>query len=80
VLAEDVVAGVDVPGFDRSNVDGFAMQANDSFGALEEQPRAVRPQTTRFSRLALHPKRKSSPASQHRSPPAEWSRAAQIRC
>ena len=24
VLARDVVAGVDVPGFDRSNVDGFA--------------------------------------------------------
>jgi putative molybdopterin biosynthesis protein len=42
VLAEDAVAGVDVPGFDRSNVDGFAMQANDSFGAMEERPRRVR--------------------------------------
>ena len=42
VLAEDVVASVDVPGFDRSNVDGFAMQANDSFGAMEERPRTVR--------------------------------------
>jgi putative molybdopterin biosynthesis protein len=42
VLAEDVVAGVDVPGFDRSNVDGFAMQAHDTFGAMEERPRTVR--------------------------------------
>jgi molybdopterin molybdotransferase/putative molybdopterin biosynthesis protein len=42
VLAHDVVAGVDVPGFDRSNVDGFAIVASDSFGALEERPREVR--------------------------------------
>ncbi len=41
VLAEDIVAAVDVPGFDRSNVDGFAMQANDTFGAMEERPRSV---------------------------------------
>ena len=41
VLAEDVLADVDVPGFDRSNVDGFAMQASDSFGATEEKPRKV---------------------------------------
>ena len=33
---EDVVADVDVPGFDRSNVDGFAVQASDTFGAMEE--------------------------------------------
>jgi putative molybdopterin biosynthesis protein len=38
VLAADVVAGVDVPGFDRSNVDGFAVIAADTFGAMEEQP------------------------------------------
>ena len=41
VLAEDVVAEVDVPGFDRSNVDGFALQASDTFGAMEETPRTV---------------------------------------
>ena len=29
VLAEDVRAGVDVPGFDRSNMDGFAVRAAD---------------------------------------------------
>ena len=38
VLAEDVQADVDVPGFDRSNMDGFAIRAEDSFGASEEKP------------------------------------------
>lgn len=37
VLAEDVQAGIDVPGFDRSNVDGFALLAADTYGAQEEQ-------------------------------------------
>lgn len=41
VLAGDVVATIDVPGFDRSNVDGFALQAEDSWGAMEEQPRTL---------------------------------------
>ena len=40
-LADDVVAGVDVPAFDRSNVDGFAVRAADTFGAMEEKPRTV---------------------------------------
>jgi putative molybdopterin biosynthesis protein len=38
VLAEDVRAPIDVPGFDRSNVDGFAVRAEDTFGASEDQP------------------------------------------
>jgi putative molybdopterin biosynthesis protein len=42
VLARDIVAGIDVPGFDRANVDGFAVQAQDSFGAMEETPRVLR--------------------------------------
>ena len=42
VLADDVIAEVDVPGFDRSNVDGFALQAADTFGATEESPRHVK--------------------------------------
>ncbi|MDQ0068461.1 putative molybdopterin biosynthesis protein [Variovorax boronicumulans] len=37
VLAGDVAAPIDVPGFDRSNVDGFAVQAADTWGAMEEQ-------------------------------------------
>jgi putative molybdopterin biosynthesis protein len=38
VLGEDVRAEVDVPGFDRANMDGFALRAADSFGAAEERP------------------------------------------
>lgn len=30
VLAKDVIARVDVPSFDRSNVDGFAVRAVDT--------------------------------------------------
>jgi putative molybdopterin biosynthesis protein len=41
VLAIDIAAQVDVPPFDRSNVDGFAVQAQDTFGAAEERPRAL---------------------------------------
>lgn len=42
VLAEDVAAPVDVPGFDRSNVDGFALRAEDTVGASEEAPVEMR--------------------------------------
>jgi len=42
ILADDVVSSVDVPGFDRSNVDGFALHASDTFGAMEESVRTVR--------------------------------------
>jgi putative molybdopterin biosynthesis protein len=42
VLAVDVVAGIDVPGFDRANVDGFAVVAAQTYGAAEESPRRLR--------------------------------------
>jgi putative molybdopterin biosynthesis protein len=38
VLAQDVLAPVDVPGFDRSNVDGFALRAAETYGATEDRP------------------------------------------
>jgi len=41
VLAEDVVAEVDVPSFDRSNYDGYAVRAADTYGAQEETPRRL---------------------------------------
>jgi putative molybdopterin biosynthesis protein len=41
VLAADVASPVDVPSFDRSNVDGFAVVAEDTFGASEEVPRTL---------------------------------------
>lgn len=42
VLSADVVAEVDVPGFDRSVVDGFAVRAADTVGAAEDRPVALR--------------------------------------
>ncbi len=47
VLGADVVAPIDVPGFTRSNVDGFAVVARDTFSAAEETP----------ARLVLAPER-----------------------
>ncbi len=38
VLATEVAAAIDVPGFARANMDGFAVRAEDTFGASEEQP------------------------------------------
>jgi putative molybdopterin biosynthesis protein len=38
VLAEDIVAPMDVPSFTRSTVDGYAVKAADTFGAEEDQP------------------------------------------
>src|SRR5471032_569418 len=39
VLAADVVAPVDAPPFDRSNVDGFALRAADTAGASDGAPK-----------------------------------------
>ena len=41
VLAGDVVAAVDAPPFDRSNVDGFAVRAADTLGASDRNPKAL---------------------------------------
>lgn len=38
VLSEDVIAAIDVPNFDRANVDGYAVRSEDTFGATEERP------------------------------------------
>ena len=41
VLAEDIRSSVNVPSFDRSNVDGYALRAADTQGAREQQPRTL---------------------------------------
>lgn len=38
VLAEDFNAGSDIPGFDRSTMDGFAVSAASTYGASEGNP------------------------------------------
>ena len=42
VLARDVAAPVDVPGFDRAGVDGFAVRAEDTADATEARPAVLR--------------------------------------
>ena len=42
VLAADVIAPVDAPPFDRSNVDGFAVRAADTTGASDVRRSALR--------------------------------------
>jgi putative molybdopterin biosynthesis protein len=41
VLARSIVADVDVPGFDRSSVDGFAVRAGDIVSANERAPKIL---------------------------------------
>jgi len=41
VLASDIVAAVDAPPFDRSNVDGFAVRAADTIGAGDGRPKVL---------------------------------------
>src|SRR5712671_963321 len=41
VLARSIIADVDVPGFDRASVDGFAVRADDTAGASERLPKAL---------------------------------------
>jgi len=42
VLAEEVTAPIDVPPFDRSAMDGYAVHAEDTYGADEEKPLDLR--------------------------------------
>ena len=41
VLARALVADVDVPGFDRASVDGFAVRADDTVAASERAPKTL---------------------------------------
>lgn len=38
ILSRDIIASVNVPSFDRSNLDGFAVKASDTIGAEEHSP------------------------------------------
>jgi len=42
VLAEDLLVPIDVPPFDRSLVDGYAVRASDTFDANEDAPVSLR--------------------------------------
>ncbi len=38
VLAEDIIANIDIPPFDRAAMDGYAVRAEDTFGASVNNP------------------------------------------
>jgi putative molybdopterin biosynthesis protein len=41
ILSRSVISAVDVPGFDRSRMDGFALRSSDTTGATDESPRTL---------------------------------------
>ena len=49
VLAEDVVAGADVPPFARAAMDGYAVRAQDTAGAAKDSPRVLTRVETLFT-------------------------------
>ncbi|MEM2136616.1 MAG: molybdopterin biosynthesis protein, partial [Candidatus Methanomethylicia archaeon] len=38
ILAEDIIADLDLPPFDRATMDGYAVRAEDTYNANEENP------------------------------------------
>ena len=54
VLAEDATSNLDIPPFNRSTVDGYAVQAQDTFEANENQPTKLK--VTGFAAIGETPK------------------------
>ena len=42
VLAEDILADIDVPPFNRAAMDGYAVRSEDTIGASQHQPRTLK--------------------------------------
>jgi molybdenum cofactor synthesis domain-containing protein len=42
ILGEDIISGINVPQFDRSAMDGYAIKAEDSFEASHKNPKQVK--------------------------------------
>ncbi len=42
ILASDIVSKIDLPPFDRSAMDGYAIKAEDSFGASPKNPKKIK--------------------------------------
>jgi molybdenum cofactor synthesis domain-containing protein len=54
VLNEDIISGIDIPPFNRSTVDGYAVKAEDTFGASENK--AVKLNVTGVVNVGEQPK------------------------
>ena len=80
VLAADVIAPVDAPPFDRSNVDGFAVRAADTLGASDWRAEASFAQCrsdrlrrrTGSSKSRPEPRLRWRPAASFRAAPMPW--------
>jgi len=42
ILGEDIISPIDVPSFDRASMDGYAVIAEDTYGAREETPKTLK--------------------------------------
>jgi len=42
ILAEDIISEMDIPPFNRSAMDGYAIKAEDSFGASPKNPKRIK--------------------------------------
>jgi len=42
ILAENVISGIDVPPFDRSAMDGYAIRSENTFGASPKNPKKIK--------------------------------------
>ncbi|MFX0027005.1 MAG: gephyrin-like molybdotransferase Glp [Candidatus Hermodarchaeota archaeon] len=42
ILADDIISKMDIPPFDRSAMDGYAIKAEDSFGASPKNPKKIK--------------------------------------
>jgi len=38
IISDDIISQIDIPGFDRAAMDGYAVRAADTFGSEEEHP------------------------------------------
>jgi molybdopterin molybdotransferase len=56
VLSQDLAAAVDLPHFDRANMDGYAVRAADTFGAAASIPAYLR--LAGAVQMGKHPKRR----------------------
>ncbi|MEJ2252079.1 MAG: hypothetical protein P8Y70_11375, partial [Candidatus Lokiarchaeota archaeon] len=48
ILAEDIICDIDVPPFDKSAMDGYAIKAEDSFGASPKNPKILNVRRPRY--------------------------------
>ena len=42
ILAEDIISELDIPPFDRSAMDGYAVKAEDTFGSSPKNPKTIK--------------------------------------